>query len=247
MTAGSDVPREDYYKDYWQHPQFEDCTYVRWKADLTRSHPRVRAARSILDVGCGGGAILHALDKRDARLCGIEVSAEAVAALDARGFEGAVVDLEKGALPYPSDTFDVVLCYDVFEHLFAPDVLLKEIRRVLAPDGAALLCVPNTLNAFNRLVFALGDYVDIMDTSHRTSELFSNHIRLFSKKLYERFLTEGAFDVTERHFYFPPEFTDPKFRLPRQLAKLVTAPRLPQLLPSMFALGFLYVCRKNGA
>lgn len=245
MEESRDAAREDYYKDYWQHPQFEDCTYVRWKADLTRSHPRVRAAKSILDVGCGGGAILHALDKRDARLCGVEVSAEAVANLQNRGFEGAVVDLEKGALPYETGTFDVVLCYDVFEHLFAPEGLLKEIERVLAPNGVALLCVPNTLNAFNRLVFALGDYVDIMDTSHRTSELFSNHIRLFSKKLYERFLAQGSLAVTERHFYFPPELTDPKFRLPKQLAKAVTVPRLHQLMPSMFALGFLYVCRKK--
>lgn len=242
--AARDVPREEYYRAYWQHPQFEDCTYVRWKAELTRNYPRVRAASSVLDVGCGGGAILEAIDKRDARLCGVEVSAEAVAALNARGFEGALVDLEKGSLPYRSGTFDVVLCYDVFEHLFAPEALLEEIRRVLAPNGQALLCVPNTLNGFNRLQFALGRYVDIMDTSHRTSELFSNHIRLFSKSLFERFLAGGGFAVTERNFYFPPEFTDPKFRLPRQLAKAITVPRLPKLMPSLFALGFLYACRK---
>jgi 2-polyprenyl-3-methyl-5-hydroxy-6-metoxy-1,4-benzoquinol methylase len=242
--AEAHVEREEYYRSYWQHPQFEDCTYVRWKAELTRKHPRVRNCSTLLDVGCGGGAILSAIARPGARLCGIEVSADAVRAVTERGFEGALVDLEKGKLPYGPATFDVVLCYDVFEHIFAPETLLGEIHRVLRDDGAALLCVPNTLNAFNRLVFALGDYVDIMDTSHRTSELFSNHIRLFSKALYERFLTNGSFLSVEKHFYFPEEFTDPRFKLPRHLAKLVTVPRLPRLLPSLFALGLLYVCVK---
>jgi len=233
--------REGYYADYWKHPQFSDCTYVNWKARLTAAHPRVRAARSILDVGSGGGAILDAIDSPKARRVGIEVSPEAVEALRARGFEAERVDLEEGALPFADKSFDVVLCYDVFEHLFAPEVLLAEIRRVLAPGGAAFLCVPNTLNAFNRLKFALGDYVDIMDTSHRTAELFSNHIRLFSKKLYERFL-EGTFRPVERHFYFPERFTDPRFKLPGGLAQVVVAPRLHERAPALFALGFLYVC-----
>jgi SAM-dependent methyltransferase len=233
--------RDEYYAEYWKHPQFEACTYVDWKTMLTRAHPRIRSARSILDIGAGGGAILHALERRGARLAAVEVSPDAVEALRSRGFEAERVDLDEGKLPFATDAFDVVLCYDVFEHLFSPDVLLAEIRRVLSPSGVAFLCVPNTLNGFNRLRFALGDYVDIMDTSHRTEELFSNHIRLFSRALYERFLAK-EFRPIERHFYFPPRFTDPRFKLPGSLARLVTAPRLHERLPSIFALGFLYVC-----
>jgi SAM-dependent methyltransferase len=233
--------RDEYYAGYWRHPQFEDCTYVNWKARLTQGHPRIQRARAVLDVGCGGGAILASLRRPGARFVGVEVSDDAVAALRARGLEAERVDLEHGALPFPSAAFDAVLCYDVFEHLFAPEPLLREIRRVLAPGGAAFLCVPNTLNGFNRLKFALGEYVDIMDTSHRTAELFSNHIRLFSRDLFERFLA-GTFRPTERHYYFPERFTDPRFKLPGGLAKLVTAPRLHERAPSVFALGLLYVC-----
>ncbi|MDP9148771.1 MAG: class I SAM-dependent methyltransferase [Myxococcota bacterium] len=241
--AGTEATHQ-YYEKYWQHPLFEDCPYVRWKAELTRNHPRVKACSALLDVGCGGGAILSAIGRPDARLCGVEVAPDAVRALTERGFEGALVDLNEGVLPYPPATFDVVLCYDVFEHIFGPESLLREIHRVLKDDGVALLCVPNTLNVFNRLVFALGNYVDIMDTSHRAGELFSDHIRLFSKTLYEKFLARGAFRTTEKHFYFPEEFTDPRFKLPSRMTRLVTVPGLPRRLPDLFALGFLYACVK---
>jgi SAM-dependent methyltransferase len=239
--------RTEYYEDYWKEPQFEDCNYVNWKADLTRAHARIRAARSVLDVGCGGGAMLRAVARgREpaTRMVGVEVSPGAVEAVEKAGFEGVVVDLEQGKLPFPDASFDAALCYDVFEHLFAPEALLAEIHRVVKPGGSALLCVPNSLNGFNRLMFVAGKHVDIMDTSHRGPELFSNHIRLFSKKLFEAFLATSPLRVVERHFYFPPRFTDPRYRVPSQVNSVVRAARLPQAWPGVFALGFLYVCEK---
>ena len=239
--------RTDYYEDYWKEPQFEDCTYVNWKAALTRAQPAIERASSVIDVGCGGGAMLRAIARPGTRLVGVEVSPGAVKAVEDAGFEGVVVDLERDALPFPSGSFDAALCYDVLEHLFCPEVLLAEIHRILRPGGHALLCVPNSLNAFNRLLFLAGKHVDIMDTSHRGSELFSNHIRLFSKALFERFLGTSPFEIEEKHFYFPPRFTDSRYRVPSQLNVLVRSMRLPQAWPGMFALGFLYVCRKREA
>jgi len=235
--------RTEYYRDYWKEPQFEDCTYVNWKVALTRSQQGIREASSILDVGCGGGAILRAIARPGVRLVGVDVAEGAAQAVRDAGLEGVAVDLEQGVLPFASGTFDAVLCYDVFEHLFSPSHLAAEIRRVMKADGRAFLCVPNSLNGFNRLMFLAGKHVDIMDTSHRERELFSNHIRLFSRNLFEEFLAATRFDVVERHFYFPPEFTDRRYRLPHQLNDLIRAVRLPQALPGLFALGFLYVCR----
>jgi 2-polyprenyl-3-methyl-5-hydroxy-6-metoxy-1,4-benzoquinol methylase len=238
--------RHEYYEEYWRSPRIEGHSpHQRWKAKITREHPRVRACTSLLDVGCGDGSLLRALGKRGARLCGVDIADHAVANLAASGIEGWSVDLDSGRLPFEDESFEVVTCYDVLEHLFDPRALLREIRRVLRRDGLALLCVPNTLNAFNRLLFLLGDYVDIMDTSHRSDEMFSNHIRLFSKRLFEKFVTSEGFTIEERHYYFPDAFSDARFRLPPQLTKIVTLPGLPSRLPSMFALGFLYGCARS--
>lgn len=242
MTERAERGRSEYYGDYWRAPELEMSEHVRWKAELTRRHPRVAAARSVLDVGCGSGQVLAALQAPGRRLCGVEFADEAARALEGKGIEGHAVDLESERLPFADGEFEAVLCYDVLEHVFAPGRLAGEIRRVLRPDGVALLCVPNTLNLFNRLVFLSGEFVDVMDTSHRSDELFSNHVRLFSKALFERFLYASGFRVVERHYYFPERFSDSRFRVPPSLARVVVGPRLHRLWPGLFALGFLFVC-----
>jgi SAM-dependent methyltransferase len=247
MIQPAEADRSEYYRDYWKVPELGDTEHLRWKAALTQHHPRVLAARSVLDVGCGTGRVLDALKAPGLRLCGVEAAGAAIEALESRGLEGRTVDLETGSLPFADGEFDVVLCYDVLEHLFAPGRILREIRRVMGRGGLALLCVPNTLNLFNRLVFLGGRFVDVMDTSHhREDELFSNHIRLFSKKLFERFIAANGLRITERHYYFPARFSDSRFKLLPSMARLVTAPRLHERWPELFALGFLYACEREG-
>lgn len=243
-AVSADARREDYYRDYWRSPELGASEHLRWKIDATGRSPRVRAAHSVLDVGCGSGDVLASLRSPGVRLAGVEMSEEAAEALMARGIEGRSVDLESGSLPFADGEFEAVLCYDVLEHLFAPGRLVREMMRVLRPDGALLLCVPNTLNLFNRLRFLGGDFVDIMDTSHHAEELFSNHIRLFSKGLFERFVSASGCRVVERRFYFPARFSDPRYRLPPWLASAVTGPRLHERFPAAFALGFLFTCAR---
>ena len=49
-------------------------------------------------------------------------------------------DLE--AQSFPDGCFDLVITQDVFEHLFRPDLAIREIRRTLRPGGACMMTVP---------------------------------------------------------------------------------------------------------
>ena len=49
-------------------------------------------------------------------------------------------DLE--AQSFPDGCFDLVIAQDVFEHLFRPDLAIREIRRTLRPGGACLMTAP---------------------------------------------------------------------------------------------------------
>lgn len=58
------------------------------------------------------------------------------------GARSADVVADLTALPLDDDTFDVVLCTEVLEHVGEPQAALGEIARVLRPGGRLLLTVP---------------------------------------------------------------------------------------------------------
>lgn len=99
----------------------------------------------VLDAGCGmgyGTAMLAA--RGPASLAGVDLSESALAA--ARAELGDRADLtvaDVRELPFEADTFDVIVCFEVIEHVERQDEALAELARVLAPDGVLLVSSPN--------------------------------------------------------------------------------------------------------
>src|SRR5438034_10140492 len=94
----------------------------------------------ILDVGCGTGANLQMLAEFGVAE-GVDVSAEALDFCRARGL-AEVKQGEAESLPFEDASFDLVTGLDVVEHLDDDIAGLSEMRRVLRPDGCAVLFVP---------------------------------------------------------------------------------------------------------
>ena len=101
---------------------------------LDNSNPR------ILDVGCGTGANLKMLAEHG-RAEGVDISQQAVDFCHERGLESVKLGAAED-LPYEDDSFDLVTALDVIEHLDDDVAGLREMRRVLRPDGRLLLFVP---------------------------------------------------------------------------------------------------------
>lgn len=103
------------------------------------------AGQVVLDAGCGvgyGTAMLVRAGAREA--VGVDLSVEAVA--DAKQDFGNEAAFERGdllALPFDSDRFTLVVCFEAIEHVADPERALAELDRVLAPGGALLLSSPN--------------------------------------------------------------------------------------------------------
>ncbi|MGI8897512.1 MAG: class I SAM-dependent methyltransferase [Pyrinomonadaceae bacterium] len=94
----------------------------------------------ILDVGCGTGANLEML-AHFGEAEGVDVSTEALDFCQTRGLKH-VRQGEAERLPYEDKSFDLVTGLDVVEHLDNDVAGLQEMRRVLRPNGRALLFVP---------------------------------------------------------------------------------------------------------
>ncbi len=235
-----------YYERYWREGFWTDNPYERWKLDhVTRIVSSAPRGARVLDVGCGDGRVAAGLAAAGARCTGVDVSEQAVAQARARGVEALAADLDAGPLPVAPGSFDLALCLDVFEHLFEPAHLLAQIRAALAPRGRLLVAVPNGLNLFNRLAFLSGRHVDVMDKAHLSREPFSEHLRFFSREVFEGFLVDGGLPPVERLFFFPDTLTDARFRAGAWLARAVTGLRLQDRAPSLFALEFLFVCERR--
>jgi SAM-dependent methyltransferase len=236
----------DHYERYWREGLWADNPYERWKLARVRAHvASAPPGARVLDVGCGGGRLLADLARVGVRGFGVDLSEEAVAQARRLGVDAARADVDGGDLPVDSGAFDVALCLDVFEHLFAPDRLLAEIARALVRGGRLVVAVPNGLNLFNRLAFVSGRHVDVMDKAHLTASGFSEHLRFFSRDVLEGFLRAGGFAPRVREYFFPDRLTDARFRAAGWLARAVTAPRLHERVPTLFALEFLYVCERT--
>lgn len=99
--------------------------------------------RSLLDVGCGTGAVLSTLAERDQEgkvFAGIDLSPRMIEV--ARGKLAERADLRVGdaeCLPWPDRAFDAVLCLDSFHHYPNPGRALSEMRRVTSPSGRLVL------------------------------------------------------------------------------------------------------------
>jgi SAM-dependent methyltransferase len=107
------------YRKYWLYPTLAK-----------------RLVGRTLDIGCGIGDMLVYRNNT----VGVDINPHTVAFCKARGAEAHL--MPDGILPFTSNEFSSVLMDNVLEHIVQPDMLLAEVRRVLAPNGNLLMGVP---------------------------------------------------------------------------------------------------------
>jgi SAM-dependent methyltransferase len=104
----------------------------------------------LLDLGCGDGRFTMEVGRRAGvgRVLGLELVDEIAALARRNGVEVEQADLA-GRLPYDDGSIDVVHSNQVIEHLSFTDHFLREIRRILSPDGYAVLSTNNLASWHN--------------------------------------------------------------------------------------------------
>ena len=123
-------------------------------ADLWNEHvarywfaARMAHGRRVLDAGCGSGYGADLLAREAREVLAIDISGEAID-YARRHYRRANVRFERAScleLPAPDGSFDLVVAFELIEHLDEWRAFLGEARRVLAPSGHFLVSTPNQL------------------------------------------------------------------------------------------------------
>ena len=108
---------------------------------------RLARGKRVLDAGCGAGYGAAELARVSLRVTGIDVAAEAVEyAREHYPAPNLVFEQASAtALPFDAASFDLVVAFEVIEHLEDWRGFLAEARRVLSPSGQLIVSTPNRL------------------------------------------------------------------------------------------------------
>lgn len=165
-------------------------------SDMVGEHAGLR----ILEVGSGGGHVLSMF--RGAKLLANDVSDEflSVARRNLAGYDVTFVKGEIDRLHLEAASFDRVVCTEVLEHTRNPEAILREIARLVAPRGRAVITVPNDplIAAIKRTVrrtpvgWALRDRIEWGGDRYHLHEWVPDEFR----RLLERWFVVRRYDAS---------------------------------------------------
>ncbi|MCJ7513404.1 MAG: class I SAM-dependent methyltransferase [Anaerolineales bacterium] len=151
-------------------PSYFDSVLFRTKAASQRNRKRIqlilsrRPAGELLEIGCGKGHLLQ-LASHSFSVSGFELSGYATQALDPAVRERiTIADIERVSLP--TSQYDVVVAFNVLEHLESPGPVLKGICQALKPEGVLVGSVPLKHSLVGHLHTAL---TNVFDRTHRST------------------------------------------------------------------------------
>jgi len=122
------------YEKYYAGRKFHDSLY----REMIRRH--LVPGQRVLDAGCGRYMKFSRELSDCARVVGIDLES-ALETDNQRSPFGVRGDL--GRLPFPPETFDIVISRSVVEHLEDPPRVFREFCRVLRPGGKVVIITPN--------------------------------------------------------------------------------------------------------
>jgi methionine biosynthesis protein MetW len=185
----------DYYERYWSAdatPHYDPGDVLNGLIDRN-----VDGSCRCLDVGCGAGqSYAQLVSRRAASYVGVDVAPRAVEIARSSGLHADLID-DAASLPFEDGSFDVAICIEVMEHLFAPHLAAGEISRVLRPGGRLIVSAPNVAYWRLRLNMLLGIWNPLGDALAVEQPWRDPHIRFFTPATLGRMLEQAGFTSTE--------------------------------------------------
>lgn len=144
---------------FWDQPKAGELynrqftNMIGWYTNETETQPLVDLTQNfkgkkILDVGCGTGRHLTLFDRSN-KLCGIDQSPEMLSVAQQANPTATLQVSSAEALPFESNTFDLVYSIRVLQHIRNQKQAVKEMIRVCKPGGMIIIANYNSWSLLN--------------------------------------------------------------------------------------------------
>ena len=188
----------------------------------------------VLDIGCAEGYVARELVARGCSVVGVEFDPAAAETAREVCEEVHVGDLESDELrSQVTGEYDRILFGDVLEHLRDGETVLRWTRDLLAPDGRAVISLPNIAHWSARRTVARGRF------PRADHGLFDRtHLRFFTRETAEQFVRDSGYEIERERFAAAP------LPFEGRLTHLVRLrPAALRVSPELFALQVIMTCR----
>lgn len=147
------------YDEYWERKRGSNMGYLS-AFQLDRVETIAQAMPegvSVLDVGCGDGAILqYLIEHKAVDAHGVDISERAVAHCKAQGLDVRLADVTQPEALNALAEYDYIILSEIIEHISTPEDLLDGLRTHVRQ--AFIISVPNTGYVWHRLRLLLGRF-----------------------------------------------------------------------------------------
>lgn len=136
---------------------------VRQGHQLIRDSGYIHAGVQVLDLGCAAGAYTKTLADADVIATGIDFAPEMIRVAQQRYPDVTFKMADAEHLPFDDGSFDVVIGAYVIHHLARPEVVFRQIYRVLTPGGRFVFVIPiqEAQASFGSFFSALQQYHEV--------------------------------------------------------------------------------------
>jgi len=164
-------------------------------------------AKFILDIGCGKGILGEAIKKeKKVVVYGVDISPTAIEEAKDKIDKAFCVDIEKDLKNWPSEVknkkSDIIIISEVLEHLFYPEKLLENIKKLSHRETEIIITVPNVLFWKNRLKILFGHF------DYKNEGLMDRgHIHFFTWESLQSLLWQTGYHIISKNNFIPTRGT----------------------------------------
>jgi 2-polyprenyl-3-methyl-5-hydroxy-6-metoxy-1,4-benzoquinol methylase len=152
------------------------------KAVITMARDNSHQFKSILDVGCGADpSYAREIAAMGKQVHGLDYTFNFLRLAQLKSGSIGLAQADATQMPYRDSAFDAAICSETLEHIPDDRGVVREIARVLKPDGLLFFTVPNLWNA--------GRIVSMIKARDFTVQLGEHHIREYSPQQVHRLLS----------------------------------------------------------